>query len=481
MSLAVLGVLVLNLLFLLAGSGILWGVRGWTDWREFGALGGVAYVSGLSTVSAIATLVPIWGGRLSAGVIVGIAAAVGATGLAIGIAKRRPLPRRVDSWALGDLSTVMPTALAGLCAALLASFFRAARTSPLTAWDAWAFWMTKAKAIYFFGGLDPMYFRQLWGQSYPLLVPTLAAMNFRFMGSANTTALGVQWWLLAVAFVWAGAGLLRRIAPATPTWIFLTLFVALPQLDARLLERKADWPLDIFFALSACALLGWILTDEAWLLAVYGATLSATLLTKREGQLLAVCLVVAGLVAAGIRSRRAWLGVAGVALLAYLPGIPWRIWWTSRHLASDTPPGGLLHATLHNIGQAPAAFHLVFRLLFEYDLWLAATPVAIVAALLCLRFDDRRVAVFFLVAFTLGFVGWAWENWAYVSPSLPISTNPAVNPTNRTVASLVLLSILTAPVLVGQLLAQRRVATTADQALLLANTTGSASASATNA
>ena len=477
MSLAVLGVVVLNLLFLLGGSGILWGVRGWKDWREYGALGGIAYVSGLATVSALATLVPIWGGTLSGGLVVGIAAAVAFLGFGVGIARKRPLPRRVDSWALHDLTAVVPIGLAALCAALFASFFRAARTSPLTAWDAWAFWMTKAKAIYFFGGLDPAYFRHLWGPSYPLLVPTLAAMNFRFMGSANTTALGVQWWLLAVAFVWAGAGLLRRIAPAIPTWVFLTLFVALPQLDARLLERKADWPLDIFFALSACALLRWILTRETWLLAVYGATLSATLLTKREGQLLAVCLLVAGLAAAGPRSRRSWLAVGGVAVLAYLPAIPWRIWWTSRHLPSDTPPGGLIHATFHNIGQAPAAFHLVFRLLFEYDLWLAATPVAIVSALLCLRFADRRAAMFFLVAFGLGFVGWAWENWAYVSPSLPISTNPAVNPTNRTVASLVLVSILLAPVLVGQLLAQR--ALTADEALRSANTTGSASASPT--
>src|SRR5581483_9924818 len=104
--------------------------------------------------------------------------------------------------------------------------------------------------------------------------------------------------------------------------------------------------------------------------------------------------------------------------------------------------------------------------------WLAATPVAIVAALLCLRFDDRRVAVFFLVAVTLGFVGWAWENWTYVSPSVPTSTNPSVNPTIPTVASLVLLSILSAPVLVGQLLAQR--ATAPAPPLLLANTTGSA-------
>jgi hypothetical protein len=189
---------------------------------------------------------------------------------------------------------------------------------------------------------------------------------------------------------------------------------------------------------------------------VYGLTLSAALVTKREGQLLAVCLVVAGVLAAGVRSRRTWLAVAGVAALASLPGIPWRIWWTSRHLESDTPPGGLLHATFKNIDKAPQAFHLVFRLLFEYQLWLAATPVALVAALLCLRQADRRPAIFFLLLFGLGFVGWAWENWTYVSPNLPISTDPAVNPTNRTVGSLVLLSIVAAPVLIGQLLAQRR-------------------------
>jgi len=471
-----LGILVLNLLFLLSGSGILWGIRGWRTWNEYWALGGVAYVLGLCAVGSLATLVPIWGGRLSGGVIVGICAAVGVPGLIVGWRKHRPLPVASDPWRL-TRTTVAPLALAGLCVALFAEFFRVARIQPMTAWDAWGFWMTKAKAIYYFGGLDPTYFGHLWGPSYPLFVPVLAAMDFRFMGSADTTTLGVQWWLLAVAFVWASAALLRRIAPATSVWIFLALFVVLPELDRRLLERKADWPLDIFFALSACALLSWIVTRENWLLAVYGLTLCATLLAKRDGQLLALCLVAAGLVTAGVRSRRSWLAIPGIAVLAYLPDIPWRMWWTSRHLESDSPQGGLLHATFHNIGQAPAAFHLVFRLLFEYHLWLAPAPMALIAAALCLSQGDRRVAVFFLVAFGLGFVGWAWENWTYVSPSLPISTDPAVNPTNRTVASLVLLSIVTAPVMIGSLLVRSREAA---QDLVLANTTGSASASAIN-
>jgi hypothetical protein len=469
---SVLGVLVLNLLFLLAGSGILWGIRGWTTWREWAGLGGIAYMSGLAAVSVLATLVPIYGGALSAGTILGLVAGIGLAGVGVGVAKRRPLPRRASAASRVDVVALAPMAVTFV---LLLLFFRVARIQPMTSWDAWSFWMTKAKAIYYFGGIDTSIFRQTW-PSYPLLVPALAAMNFRFMGAADTTALGVQWWLLAVGLVWAVPGLLRRIAPPRLTWLFLAFFVALPQFDDRLLSRTADWPLDIFFALAACAALGWVVTKEAWLLPVFGLSLAAVLVTKREGQLLAVCLVVAMLAAGGFRRRSTWLAVLGVAVLAFLPAILWRIWWTSRHLPTDQPPGGIIHATFSNLSYAPQAFDLVARLLFDYRLWLAATPVALAAAVLCLGLRDRRPAIFFLVAFIVGFIGWSWENWAFVTEGFPITRDPSLNPTIRTVASLVLLSIVSAPVLLGQLIAQRA----AVEAVLLENTMGSASASATN-
>lgn len=471
---SVLGVLVLNLLFLLAGSGILWGVRGWATWREWAALGGIAYLSGLAAVSVLATLVPIYGGALSAGAILALVTGVGLAGAAVGVVKRRPFPTRSSSPAPTDLVALVPMAVTFV---LLVLFFRVARIQPMTSWDAWGFWMTKAKAIYYFGGIDTSIFRQTW-PSYPLLVPVLAAMNFRFMGAADTTALGVQWWLLAVGLVWAVPGLLRRIAPPRVTWLFLALFVALPQFDDRLLSRTADWPLDIFFAFAACVALAWVVTRETWLLAILGLGLAAVLATKREGQLLAVCLVVAALVAGGLRRRSTWLAVVPVGVLAYLPAIPWRIWWTSRHLPTDEPPGGLLHATFSNLSHAPKAFGLVVGLLFDYHLWLAVTPLAIAAAVVCLGLRDRRPAVFFLVAFAVGFVGWSWENWAFVSEGFPITRDPSLNPTIRTVASLVLLSIVSAPVLLGRLLAER---VSVDQSDALAKTTGSASASATNA
>jgi hypothetical protein len=51
-------------------------------------------------------------------------------------------------------------------------------------------------------------------------------------------------------------------------------------------------------------------------------------------------------------------------------------------------------------------------------------------------------------------VGRNQENWAF-SPVVAITTSTAVNPTARTVGSLVFLSIVCAPVLIGRLLAQR--------------------------
>ena len=96
MSLA--GLAALNLIFLVAGSGILWGARGWTTWRDYAALCGVAYICGLSAIGVLATLVPIWGGSLSGWVIVAIGAGVTTIGLVVGWRLGRPRPARTGSW-----------------------------------------------------------------------------------------------------------------------------------------------------------------------------------------------------------------------------------------------------------------------------------------------------------------------------------------------------------------------------------------------
>ena len=89
------------------------------------------------------------------------------------------------------------------------AFYRVAHLQGPESFDGWAFWTAKAKAIYFFGGLDEHLFRTLPGATYPILLPTLHAIAFHFMGSADTVTLHLQYWLLLVGFVGAVAGLLR--------------------------------------------------------------------------------------------------------------------------------------------------------------------------------------------------------------------------------------------------------------------------------
>jgi hypothetical protein len=111
--------------------------------------------------------------------LTGLALAAG--GLLTGQLLGRPWP------ALGTVRAprmwIVTAALAAFVVVYLQALFRAGRLSGLYAWDAWAFWVPKAKAIYLLGELDEQFFRELPGATYPPFVPVLEASAFRFMGS----------------------------------------------------------------------------------------------------------------------------------------------------------------------------------------------------------------------------------------------------------------------------------------------------------
>jgi hypothetical protein len=451
------GLLVLNVLFLIAGSGMLWGLRGWSDWGDWVAMSGVAYLMGLGATTVVMTLVLVLGGGVSAAAILIVTLGLGGAGAVAGGLRQRPRPRLGRVWRPRTWADVAACALALGTAVLLWAFFAEARIQPMTDWDAWAFWVAKAKVIYFFGGIGAPDFVTLANPSYPLFVPALDAMDFRFMGSADTTLLAVQYWLLLVGFVVAAAGLLRSLVPQWLVWLFAMTAVVLPQIDHRLLGRTGDWLLDLFFCLSALALVRWMLMDERWALYLFGVMLAATLEIKREGQLLAAVVVLGGIVALGWRRRRAWLPLLGVAALAYVPNIPWRLWWTSRQLAPDTPPGGILYVPHAGAGASSGSFftslsHLfscvrfVLGLLFSFGLWHGAVPIALAAGLVLLTRTNRRVAVFYLVTMCAGVVGWAWVNWA---ERMVLTPSDSLNPTDRAVGSLALLSVMMTPLLLA--------------------------------
>src|SRR5439155_6555017 len=211
-------------LYLTAGIGMIWALRTFRTWADALRFLGLAYLLGVAGVGVAATLVLVAGLGVGTPVVVVLSLACFGVGAAIARLRGHGLPR-VGGFRRPALTpeSLLAGALALLTAAILVAFYRAARHQGLVAWDAWAFWVPKAKAIYFFGGLDEQLFRTLPGPSYPLFVPAVQAIDFHFMGSADQTTLALQYWFLFVGFVLAVWGLLRPLVAPVLIWPVLAL------------------------------------------------------------------------------------------------------------------------------------------------------------------------------------------------------------------------------------------------------------------
>ena len=157
-----------------------------------------------------------------------------AGGCVVGAGRALPRSRRPASAStLILLVTAGGVALAGL---LLEALFRAARLQSLQAYDAWAFWVPKAKAIYFFGGLDEQVFTTWAGPTYPPLVPIVDAAAFHAMGGADVVTFHLQFWFLAPRRRRRARRLLCRRVPA---WLLWPSLLARPR-RAALRRATAD-------------------------------------------------------------------------------------------------------------------------------------------------------------------------------------------------------------------------------------------------
>ena len=451
MSREMLGIVLLNLLFTGTGLALLAGLRGWETWIDLLDSVGLSLVVGTCSVAVLATLVLIAGAGLPLGTILALAAGVSAVGIALAVTRRRPVPRRLGPLPPASWSTAAACAGALGSMAILVALFRLARVMPLGGGDSFENWVPRAKVIYFLGKIDTPLFTGLGGPRYPILVPTLQAIDFRFMGSAFGPELAVEYWFLYAGFVFAAFSLLRRLAPAWLAWLFIALTGALPELFERVLDAQADWALDLPFALSALLAVVWLRERQPWQLVCFGILIAAEIATKQEGLLLVGCLYV-GIAAASIRDRRrVWPPAAIVGAAAYLVNLPWRIWWSREHLPSSTTAGSItgLYTHLH---RAWASLHLILRLVFDYEMWLAVVPIAVVAAGAALTAGKaaREAATLYLVTAASAIAGFTYILWS--DPGLVLDEQQSSTPMPRAVGSIVLLSTVLAPVLIAPLL-----------------------------
>jgi len=199
-------------------------------------------------------------------------------------------------------------------------------------------------------------------------------------------------------------------------------------------------------ALAALLVGLWLVEPRGWQLAVAAVLLGAAMSTKREGYLLAGCIVLAALAASSRRARTAWpplLLATGVAL-AFT--IPWRVLLAVRNLPGGGPEAGGTGLFDH-LDRAWPSLRLTLSTLFDFEIWLVVAPLALVAVVAALLARRRQLGFYALLLFALAVAAFTWTTWAF--PSLPITKEAALNPMPRLTGSLSFAATAVVPLLLG--------------------------------
>ena len=337
---ALAGLAFLNLVFLACGLSLLWWIRGFETLGELGRLAGLGYLTGLVAAGSIWTLLMIVGVPFSLAVVVAIPVVVVSVCLAAGRRRGRYAPKVGAPPTTGNLIvSAVGIAAVGI---FLEAAFRSSRLTGLYAWDAWAFWVPKAKAIYYFGGFDEEFFTLLPGSSYPPLVPVLDAAAFHLMGSPDVVTLHVQYWMFGLGFLWALAGMLSFRVPAWILWPFMLIALTAPRIGSRLAIPEADLFLDYLFVSATVLVFFWLLERQSWQLVTATILLCGVVLTKREGLLLAAILVASTVLTEARELRTIWRPLAMMVCVVGAVAIPWRLWYVAHGVSGEGPAGGLI-------------------------------------------------------------------------------------------------------------------------------------------
>ena len=266
------------------------------------------------------------------------------------------------------------------------------------------------------------------------------------MGSPDVSTLHLQFWFFACGFAAAVAGLLAPRVPGLLLGPFLLLVLVAPRVVGRNLDPQADFLLDYLFALAALLVALWLLEREPWQLVSASLLLGAAMLTKREGLLLAACVIAAGLVASWRDRHYAWprLGVAAACGIAI--AVPWRIWFSSRGLEGELPESGFL-GLLDHLDRAWPAFESVLSTVLDYDLWLVIPILVVAGIVLAFVAGARVLPTFALVLYGLLIAGFTWVLWSFTELELPFVQDEGVNPIVRLTGSLVIVSGAMLPLL----------------------------------
>ena len=412
MTVHLAGLAVANLCYLAAGAGISRALGLWRAPRDLVSVLAVAYLVGVAASGIAAEWALIAGLGLNRWQVVAGCLLLAATGLRP--RSGGPVLPRAPAPAAAARGVVALRAAVGLMAVM---YLADAAFRPLAEQDAWAMWTMKAKAIALLGGLDARVFAGVpYHQvhlDYPLLIPALEAIGFRFMGALDTQVIHLQGALLVVALLLAVPRLLADRVPPAAAWASVLLIAVAPSLVYQAGAGLADAPLAVFFATAAVCAWRWLADGRRQMLVMAVLFSAAVLATKREGGPFVAALFLVLLVAAG-RGRRAQTVAAGAAAVA--TAIPWQLWLHANGV--DTSNGEIPYAKVVDpgyltgrLGRIPTgAASLVWHAV-QPSAGLVIVPAAAVAVVLAVRGGDRRTPVFVAALACLVVVSVVWAYW----------------------------------------------------------------------
>ena len=429
-----------NALMLVAGFGMLPLLGIARSWRLLFFRCGLAYLCGIllvGIVSAHLALVHVSFGWTGLGIL---------AAFSLGLCAWRLKGTERPSWRRpGWIDTAGFAALV----ALVIDYGRAFRVAPLNRYDAWAIWALKGHALYALGWADPVVFAgasyRFANLDYPLLIPSLEAVDFRTMGAFDTRLVHVQFLLFLVAALLALFALLHDRVPSLVLWLSLFALALAPAVFDQLLTAYADLPLALVFGVGVGAAGRWVITNERWALALASFCFAGSLLTKNEGSLFVLAVFLGLLVTAHTRWRA--LAVAASADLLLL--LPWRIYVHSHQLhdinysLGESFDYGHVHSRL---GVGPIAFRTLAEQMLDPQQWglLVAIFAALLAAALLL---GLRALPLFALVWTI--VAWLGLSWIYVISQLEYSSY-LDSTKERIVASIVVGSTALVPLLAAE-------------------------------
>jgi hypothetical protein len=288
---------------------------------------------------------------------------------------------------------------------------------------------------------------------YPMLIPTLEAIDFRFMGRLDNLVIHVQFWLLLVGFLLAAFELLRDRVPQTLLWPSLLLVGTAPALADNLTSAYADAPVAFFFALAAIGAWRYVVAGERRSMWFCGLMAGAAVATKPEGSPFVIGLFVLLAIFCRVR-KRPFTPLVPAAAWCLIAIVPWRIWVSDHGIRPSTPISkgldpGYLWARLDRVW--PSMKWLVEKS-FAAD-WLAILPLLLAVVVVALVWRRSQAAALFTAgALAIVFLSLLWAYWVQ-RPGLHYLLSSSGS---RTVTTLVVVAGVFLPIVGAELLRSRR-------------------------